>query len=114
MSTTTLDALYRFIGGYGTNYKRGLLSEHVNAFLLAGGEVRPAVSGSGLFWAVVDGEAVPVVCSELIPWANEDGPIAIRCGLPAVDGLCEGHALDVAEWLAMDESERIAWERARG
>ena len=78
-------------------YRTGLLSEHVPAFVAAGGTVRDAASGSGRSWAVrsFDRLAIPVVCSEIIPVMTEDGPSDGRCGLDAlVEGSCEGHAAE--------------------
>lgn len=85
-----------FGGGYGYIYRAGLASDHVEAFVAAGGTIRPAASGSGLHWAVIpSGRTVPVVCSEIIPIITEDGRSDGRCGDDAtVDGLCAGHAAD--------------------
>lgn len=82
---------------YGIAYRAGLLSDHVEAFVAAGGVVRAAASGSGRTWAVRswDRLAIPVVCSEIIPVMTEDGPSDGRCGLDAlVEGCCKGHAAE--------------------
>lgn len=107
--------LDQFIGLYGQAYRAGLLSEHVEMFREAGGVVRPAASGSGAHWAVVDGSNVyPVVCSELIVVDTEDGPVSGRCGyLAELEGACERHGAILADWAAQSEAEAVAWERAR-
>jgi hypothetical protein len=105
-----------FIGGYGIEWKRGLLSEHVDLFVTAGGTVRAAASGSGLQWALAGGKAaaVPVVCSEVISILTEDGYIPARCGIPAVRlGACEDHAYDIETYAAQSEAERAYDERQR-
>lgn len=96
---TTTTAPAQFIGSYGQNWNAGLLSEHVASFVAAGGTVRGAASGSGAAWAVVDGVAYPVVCSEIVEVHTEDGPMSGRCGARAtVDGLCAHHEAIVATW----------------
>lgn len=82
----------RFIGAYGPDWRSGLLSEHLELFRRAGGTHRPA-SSDGAGWAVIDGKAVPVVCSELIRVDTEDGPVSGRCGANALDatGTCYAH-----------------------
>lgn len=113
-ATTPLDA---FVGGYGPAWKRGLLSEHVDLFLAAGGTLRTASSGSGRQWALVPlgkgMEAVPVVCSELVEIYTEDGKASSRCGAPAHRlGACETHAEEIEAYMAMSEAERAHWERS--
>lgn len=83
----------RFVGTYGPTWREGLLSEHLDLFRRAGGVHRPS-NGTGAGWAVVDGRAVPVVCSELVRVDTEDGPVSGRCGNNALDatGTCESHA----------------------
>lgn len=82
------------VGHYGVTYRPGVLTEHVDAFIAAGGRIRPAASGSGLLWAVLPSGAVaPVVCSELVWIDTEDGRIDGRCGFNAgADGRCARHA----------------------
>lgn len=82
----------RFIGSYGQAWRSGLLSEHLDLFVRAGGTHRPSRS-DGAGWAVVEGKAFPVVCSELVRVDTEDGPISGRCGANALaeTGTCEGH-----------------------
>lgn len=112
LDTTT--APERFIGSYGTDWKNGLLSEHLDMFARAGGVVRGAASGSGAAWAVVDGVAYPVVCSEIISVPTEDGPVSGRCGHVAVRlGACADHAEVIEAWQAQSEAETAAWERSR-
>lgn len=104
-----------FVGTYGPTWRTGVLSEMVDAFTRAGGAVRPAASGSGLWWAVPPGElAVPVVCSELV-WVNtEDGPVTGRCGEDATrGGSCAGHRNELDAWAAMTEPQRALWERGQ-
>lgn len=102
-----------FVGGYGPTYKTGVLSEHGASFTAAGGRISPAASGSGREWAVLpSGEALPVVCSELIEIATEDGMVSGRCGTPStVDGMCVPHAAEMRSWLQASEAERLAWEK---
>lgn len=103
----------QFVGAYGSAWTPGILSEHVDAYVAAGGVVRPAASGSGVLWAILpDGFALPVVCSEIIRVDTEDGSVSGRCGIPATrEGSCEGHTRDREDWRAMTEAERAAWER---
>lgn len=105
----------QFIGSYGSDWKWGVLFDHLEAFDAAGGEVRGASSGTGRVWAIVDRRAYPVVCGELIRVDTEDGPISGRCGLPIEVGpSCEAHAELIAQWQAQSEAETVAWEAARG
>ena len=86
----------RFVGKYGTDWRDGVLTEHLDLFKRAGGVHRPSPSDLA-GWALVPGEngtvAFPVVCSELIRVDTEDGPVSGRCGHPALDatGTCPGH-----------------------
>lgn len=82
----------RFIGSYGQTWRSGLLSEHLDLFRRAGGTHRPS-RNAGAGWAVIDGKAVPVVCSEIVRVDTEDGPVSGRCGANALDatGTCHAH-----------------------
>jgi hypothetical protein len=87
----------RFVGKYGTDWRDGVLSEHLDLFKRAGGAHRPSPSDMA-GWALVthdDGTTVayPVVCSELIEVFTEDGRQSGRCGHPALDetGTCPAH-----------------------
>lgn len=82
----------RFVGAYGQTWRPGVLSEHLALFQSAGGVHRPSQHG-GAGWAVIDGRAVPVVCSELVRIDTEDGPQSGRCGANALDatGTCDAH-----------------------
>lgn len=84
-----------FIAPYGTRWRQGLLSEHLDLFVRAGGTHHPSRSG-GAGWAVVAGKAYPVVCSEIVRVETEDGPVSGRCGANALEatGVCETHG----EW----------------
>lgn len=109
-ATTTHADLDQFIGSYGQGWKVGLISEHVPAFLAAGGTVRQASRGG--HWAVVDGRAYRVLCSELVQVETEDGPISGRCGQVAlVEGSCEAHAEEREQWMALSEAERRFYEQ---
>lgn len=90
LTTTTAPA--DFIGAYGQQWRQGLLSEHLDLFVRAGGTHRPSRSlGAG--WAVIDGKAIPVVCSEIVRVDTEDGPVSGRCGANALDATstCDAH-----------------------
>lgn len=76
---------------YITFERVGVVVDHVESFVQAGGSVRPTRSGG--LWAVLpDGRAYKVLCGEIIPVATEDGPSDGRCGLPVVaaTGRCRG------------------------
>lgn len=89
---TTATKPDRFVGAYGTSWRAGVLSEHLDLFRRAGGVHRPS-NGDGAGWAVVDGRAFPVVCSELVEVWTEDGPASGRCGANALEasGMCPAH-----------------------
>lgn len=82
----------RFVGAFGPDWRPGVLSEQFDLFLRAGGVHRPS-SHDGAGWAVIDGRAVPIVCSEVIAVYTEDGPVSGRCGANALGatGTCDGH-----------------------
>lgn len=103
-----------FVGHYGQDWRAGVLSEHTEDFVLAGGTLRGSASGSGAHWAVLaSGEAHPLVCSEIIVVHTEDGDVPGRCGVVATkDGACAHHAEQLESWRTMSEPETIAWERA--
>lgn len=106
---TTTSPPEDFLGGYGQDWRQGVLSEQLELYLAAGGVVRPAASGSGASWAVVDGVAYPVVCSEVVEVWTEDGRQSGRCGRPAVElGSCEGHAAQQYAW-RQEDRERLGW-----
>ena len=92
MLTTATDPA-EFIGRYGPDWRDGLLSEHLDLYRRAGGEFRRPSHGAGAGWAVIDGLAVPVVCSELVRIDTEDGPVSGRCGAKAyaATGTCDAH-----------------------
>lgn len=103
----------QFVGFYGNDPKWGVLFDHLEGFDAAGGTVRGAASGKGHMWAVVDGRAYPVVCSEIIEVSTEDGPSTGRCGAPCEVGpSCEYHAEIIAAWRAQSEAETVAWEHS--
>lgn len=84
----------RFVGAYGQAWREGVLSEHLDLFVRAGGTHRPS-KGAGAGWAVMeDGRAVPVVCSEIVRVDTEDGPVSGRCGANALaaTGTCGYHS----------------------
>ena len=90
-------------GEYGIAYRRGLLSEHADAFLAAGGKIEPVGDGGAGRAILSDGSTVPVVCSELIEVLTEDGRESGRCGADAADaepGLCESHGAQYRSYLA--------------
>jgi hypothetical protein len=121
-ATTTPEEL---VGQYGTNTerdddgytivvgRRSLLIDHTDLFETAGGTIRV---GKHSTWAVLPGgEAVPVVCGDLVPVRTEDGPSDARCGCNVVGdrGACEGHADERDAYRAQSESERAYDERVR-
>ncbi len=102
----------RFLVGYGQDWTVGVISEHLDAFVAAGGTWRRARSGSGRVWAIVAGKAYPVLCSEIVRVDTEDGPVSGRCGIAAtVDASCPNHADQRAQWFAQSESEIAYLER---
>lgn len=89
LSETT--PLEQFIGNYGNAHRSGLISEQVDLFVRAGGEIRKGNAHMG--WAVIEGKAYPILCSEVVRIDTEDGPVSGRCGqfaLP-VSGMCACH-----------------------
>ncbi len=103
-----------FVGGYGPDWTRGVLSEHLESFVKAGGTWKRARSGSGQVWAIVEGKAYSFVCSEIVPIDTEDGVVAGRCGQVAtVEGSCEHHAEQRAFWRTQTDAEVAQWERDR-
>lgn len=89
---TTETPADRFVGAYGQTWRAGVLSEHLDLFRRAGGTHRPSRS-TGAGWAVVDGKAFPIVCSEIVRVDTEDGPVSGRCGANALEatGTCDYH-----------------------
>ncbi len=109
---TETDSPEDFLGSYGVDYRTGLLAEHADLFVQAGGKT--LTTGSGRTWAFVGtGVATPVVCGDIIQINTEDGPESGRCGLPTLrDGACAAHAVQHDDWRAQSEAETVAWERA--
>lgn len=58
MRLTTATEPEQFIGAYGNRWREGLLSDHLDLFIQAGGAYRPS-RGEGAGWAVVDGRGIP-------------------------------------------------------
>lgn len=88
LTTTTSPA--NFLGMYGQDWKQGLIGEHLDLFIAAGGTFRAGSARLG--WAVVEGVAYPVMCSEIVRIDTEDGPVSGRCGRPALASfVCEAH-----------------------
>ena len=80
-----------YLGQYGQGWRKGLLVDHVELFRASGGEVREAQAHFG--WAVVEGRAWPILCSEIVKVDTEDGPISGRCGEFATpEGCCSRHS----------------------
>jgi len=105
---------YDFIGAYGPDWERGIISEHLPRFEKVGGRVHTLASGREIA-VLPDGTTAPIVCSHLI-WINtEDGRVDGRCGAPVAKGrwACPGHAAEMDEWRAMTEAEKLHWEQAR-
>lgn len=102
----------RFVGAYGQTWRAGVLSEHLDLFVRAGGVHRPS-RHEGAGWAVIDGKAVPIVCSEVVAVATEDGMVSGRCGANALaeTGACETHSEVLAHWRETSERERAYTER---
>ena len=107
----TVHPAEKFIGAYGPSYRSGVLVDHADAFVAAGGRIR---HGKHAVWAVLpSGKAFPLVCGELVRIDTEDGPISGRCGRDiARAGACEMHADERQGWLDMSEAERCEWERS--
>ena len=111
--TTTKTTAYRFIAHYGPDWRLGVLTEHLQLVHAAGVHVRRSASGRRTYVVAEDGCCFPVVCSELVEVLTEDGRMSGRCGVP-VEGeawACEGHQIEMENWLAMSEAERARWER---
>lgn len=91
----------------------GLLVDDAETFVALGGTIRPAASGSGVFWAVTpEGQAFPLTCGDIVERVSEDGPYTDRCGAVADhDGACEGHGAARDAWREMSEAERLELER---
>ena len=90
LTETTLPS--EFVGAYGQNGRWGVISEHMDLFQRAGGDIRRAYTHAG--WAVVeDGRAFPILCSEVIRIETEDGPTSGRCGNFSIagKGICTAH-----------------------
>lgn len=109
---TTTTPPETFIGFYGNNWARGLLSEHADLFVQAGGVIRTSPSARTSRAVLPDGSTAPVVCSEIIRIDTEDGPQSGRCGLLAErDGCCDSHADMIAFWRTQSDMEVAQWER---
>ena len=102
-----------FVGHYGQNPRRGVITEHLDAARFAGLKVHTMASGRMYVTGPKGGASVPVVCSELIHIDTEDGRQVGRCGIPVVgdQGACAGHAAERDAYLASSEMERMEWER---
>ena len=116
MTSTTAHrdaAAEQFVGGYGPAWRTGVLIDHTDSFVAAGGRLRV---GRNATWAVLPtGRAIPVVCGEIVRIDTEDGPMSGRCGLNVFRdlGACDAHAEERQGWMDMSEAERCAWERDR-
>lgn len=102
-----------FVGNYGPDWRRGVLTDHEAAFEAAGGRIRTLASGRRQVAVAPDGSTVPVVCGDIVEISTEDGPMSGRCGEDAVPGryACEGHADARDAWMAMSPIEQAAQER---
>lgn len=104
---------WEIVGMYGPDFTRGVLSEHIGLADRYGVEIRELASGRQV--AVVDGYAVPIVCSEVIWIRTEDGKIDGRCGQPVARGdhfCCEGHDyVEVEAGRSFEDREAAEWER---
>lgn len=67
----------RFVSSYGSEWRAGVITEHLA--LLPYDNVRLLASGTPVV-VNADGTAYPVLCSELVEIATEDGIITGRCG----------------------------------
>lgn len=107
--------IYDVTGGYGPDWRRGVLVDDLARATALGLAVRTLTRTQ---WVVSDdpaenGLACPVVCGHLVWVYTEDGRMDGRCGVPAVPGrgACDGHADERDEYQAMTEAERAYTER---
>jgi hypothetical protein len=92
---TQADALYNLTAGYGQDWTQGVISEHLGEARSAGLTITTSPDGA-MTVSADDGTTFPVLCSELIMVATEDGPISGRCGRPVIgNGYgCTAHDFD--------------------
>lgn len=99
--------MWNWVGYYGPySDQEGILSEHLGKANLP---VRKLAGGKQV--TIIEGQAVKVLCSEVIEISTEDGPASGRCGL-WVEGdnfACVGHQAQIDAWHA--ESPLVQWER---
>lgn len=100
-----------YVGMYGQDYTRGVLSDHLYHF--AGQGNGEQVDETGHLTVTVDGVEEPVLCSEIIAIHTEDGPMSGRCGYRVLPGdfACESHQLEIDSYRSMSEMERLDLER---
>lgn len=94
--------IYALMGNYGQEWAEGILTENLDRALKAGFATMINADGTLHVYDDESGEAVLLVCSELVEVWTEDGRIIGRCGQPAIANAtgdwiwCEGH--DLPEW----------------
>lgn len=108
-TTTMRHALEDLTSGYGQNWTRGVLAEHVHS---TDATVHVTTTGRTVAIPLGGGVPVPVLCGEIVMLATEDGPVDGRCGRQTYDGdfACPGHADERRAWMNETEAERAAWE----
>ena len=88
-------------GNYGPRWTEGILTDHLDAAVEAGLQLRAQSDGTAIL-TNSDGDSWQLVCSDVVLIATEDGPITGRCGEPAIRNAngefiwCRGH--DMPEW----------------
>ena len=108
------ESAYRFTGLYGRDWRQGILTVDVAKAEAAGYRIHTSASGQTQWLVCEDGVTFPVVCEDLIEVTDSEGfRNSGRCGIAVAAGheACEAHEAERAEWRAMTEAERLAWER---
>jgi hypothetical protein len=107
---TTTPTHQPITGVYGPDHTYGVLSEHLHR--VPPEKVRTLASGTLVVQA--GRECFPVLCSEVVPIATEDGIVSGRCGgrVKGIDGFaCEGHTRQIEGWREQSELDAIEWEQ---
>lgn len=87
----------RYVGSYGSQWRQGVVTDHVRHALDDGYSVRVFKSGRTFLVPDAGGVPIPVLCGELVPIRTEDGILEGRCGDYVLhnDFACPGHAREL-------------------